>query len=140
MLREEKIIEIEGKEFIISKFPAIEGREIVAQYPLSGIPKLGDYKTNEETMLKLMKYVQVVLPSGNISLVNKEIINNQVPSWEMLVKLEWAMMEYNVSFFGNGGVSTFFDDIRQKLPVWISQMWTALSGQLSPAEKPPSMN
>lgn len=138
MLRDPKAIEVDGKEFLISKFPAVEGREIVAQYPLSGVPKLGDYKTNEETMLKLMKYVQVILPSGNITLINKEMINQQVPSWETLVKLEWAMMEYNVSFFGNGGASNFFDGIRQKLPMWISKMWTDLSAQLSPAVKPPT--
>ena len=32
-----------SKEFILHKFPAIPGREIVSQYPLSAMPKLGDY-------------------------------------------------------------------------------------------------
>lgn len=47
------------KTFILSKFPAIAGREIVTQYPTTGAPKIGDYKTNEALMLKLMAYVAV---------------------------------------------------------------------------------
>ena len=56
---EPKTVVIYGKEFILSKFPAIAGREIIAKYPLSGLPKIGDYALNEETMLKLMCYVAV---------------------------------------------------------------------------------
>ena len=49
-----KEIEVSGKIYRISKFPATVGREIVAKYPVSNMPKLGDYKVREEIMTKLM--------------------------------------------------------------------------------------
>lgn len=138
---ESKEIEIDGKAYIISKFPAVAGREILAKYPLSGIPKLGDYAVNEETMLKLMGYVAVILPDGTpLKLSNRILVDNHVQSWEILAKIEMAMLEYNCSFFQNGRISRFFDDIAQKLPSWITKMLMDLSGRLSQTGKPPSTN
>lgn len=138
---EEKNITIEGKEFIISKFPAVAGREIMAKYPLSGLPKIGDYKVNEETMLKLMSYVQIEsTPGVKQALSRRELVDNHVSSWELLAKVEMAMLEYNCTFFQNGRLSTFFDDIAQKLPQWISKILTGFSAQSSQMEKPPGTN
>lgn len=133
--------EIDGKVFVLSKFPAVAGREIVAKYPLSGMPKLGDYKVNEETMLKLMAYVAVRLDNGTtLQLSTRALVDNHVPSWETLAKVEWAMMEYNCSFFGNGRASTFFEGIAQRLPSMITSILTDLSLQLSAKSKQPSTN
>ena len=128
--------EIDGKTYILSKFPAVAGREIVCKYPLSGLPKLGDYGVNEETMFKLMKYVAVKLPDGKqLALENRALIDNHIDSWETLTKIEYAMMEYNCSFFRNGRILSFFEDFVQKLPQWISKMWTGLSEQSSEQDK-----
>lgn len=139
-----KETEIDGKIFILSKFPAIAGREIVTQYVASGIPKIGDYKRNEELMLKLMAYVGVPRAEGPpLMLATPNLVNNHVlseDSWETLGKIEIAMMEYNCSFFRSGRISTFFDGIAQKIPVWISKIWTDLSARSLPTEKPPSTN
>lgn len=134
---EPKEIEVHGKTFIISKFPAIEGREIIAVYLSSSIPKYGNYKVNEETMLKLMSYVSV--PMTNIPplpLTTRALVNNHAGNWETLGKIEVAMMEYNCSFLQNGRVSTFLNDTAQKLPMWISKTLTLLLAQLSQTEKP----
>lgn len=131
--------EIDGKTFVLSKFPAVAGREIVAKYPLSGMPKLGDYKVNEETMLKLMAFVGVQLDNGTVlQLSTRALVDNHVPGWETLAKIEWAMLEYNCSFFGNGRALTFFDGIAQKLPSMITSILTDLSQQLSAKNKPRS--
>ena len=124
--------------FLISKFPAITGREIIAKYPLSAIPKLGDYAVNEQTMLKLMSYVAVV-PEGDgvqpIRLVTEELINNHVADWETLTKLEVKMLEYNTSFFTGGFVQGFTQMLLDKLAPILSATLTnslqALSGQVS---------
>jgi hypothetical protein len=138
---EPKEIEIDGKTFIISKFPAIAGREIITQYLPSAAPKIGDYKNNEALMLKLMSYVGVTIASGNIvQLSTQALVNNHVGSWETLMKLEAAMLEYNCSFFQNGLISGFFGDIAQKLPQWISKILTDSLAQLSQKEKQPSTN
>jgi hypothetical protein len=138
---EPKEIEIETQKgekrvYIISKFPAIQGREIVAKYPLSAMPKLGDYAVNEETMLKLMCFVAVPRENGApLQLTTRALVDNHVPDWETLAKIEIAMMEYSVSFFGNGRASTFFEGIAQKAQALIFKTLTDLSGQSSPKEK-----
>lgn len=129
------------KTYIISKFPAIQGREIIAAYPLSSLPKLGDYKRNEEIMYMAMKYVAIDLPGGNQQpLITPELINNHIKSWETLARIEIALLEYNCSFFQNGRISSFFEDIAQKVPVWITEIFTQCLAQLSNTEKPLSEN
>lgn len=137
---EAKVEVIDGKEFILSKFPAVAGREIIAKYPMSAIPKLGDYEVNQETMLKLMSFVAVKINDQELRLSTQSLVDNHVPSWETLAKIEMAMMEYNCSFFQSGRISTFLTDLEQMLPVWVSKMLTALSQQLSQMEKPPLKN
>jgi hypothetical protein len=118
----------------LSKFPAIAGREIIAKYPLTAMPKLGDYAVNEETMLKLMAYVAVT-PAGSdkpLQLTTRALVDNHVPEWETLARIEVAMMEYNVSFFGNGRALGSFEGIAQKAVAWIVRTLTD-SLQQSPA-------
>jgi len=138
---EPKEIEIDGKKYIISKFPAIAGREIVAKYPMTALPKVGDYQLNEEAMLKLMSYVAIEIKDGHkINLITKALIDSHVTSWEVLAKLEIAMMQYNVSFFPQGRISTFFEDTARSVLAKTSKILTAFLEQLSPKEKPPSPN
>jgi len=128
----------ENRTYILSKFPAVQGREIIAKYPLSAMPKLGDYAVNEETMLKLMSFVGVPRETGGpLCLTTRALVDNHVPDWETLARIEVAMMEYNVSFFGDGRALTFLEAIAQKFQASISRMLTDLSAQLSPKEKRP---
>lgn len=124
------------KTFIISKFPAIQGREIICKYPLSGMPKLGDYQVNEETMLKLMSFVAVPLENGDILKLNtKALVDNHMPDWETLAKIEMKMLEYNCSFFQNGIISAFLGRITEKIPDIAQKILTLLSPVLSKQNK-----
>lgn len=125
---EAKDIVIKGPDgvdykYVISKFPAIAGREIIAGYPLTAIPKIGEYKSNEEIMLKLMCYVGVRIDgqAEPLALQTRALVDNHVKSWETLMKLEWEMINYNCSFFGNGQTSSFFGYLGQKSLQWITQ-------------------
>ena len=130
---------VTNRVFILSKFPAVAGREIVAQYPVSALPKVGDYKTNEAIMLRLMSFVAVITEAGATQrLQTRELVDNHVPDWETLAKLEVAMMEYNCSFFRDGRVSTFFDNFAQKAQALILQTLTGLLAQSSQAGRQPS--
>lgn len=131
---------IDDRIFILSKFPAVAGREIIANYPLTGLPKIGEYKANEAIMLKLMSYVAVPKGDTPLRLGTTALIDNHVGNWETLIKIEAAMMEYNCSFFQNGRVSTFLNDAAQNMPRWIIKMLTGLSEQLSQKEKQPLTN
>lgn len=124
------------KTFIISKFPAIQGREIICKYPLSGMPKLGDYQVNEETMLKLMSFVAVPLENGDILKLNtKALVDNHMPDWETLAKIEMKMLEYNCSFFQNGIISAFLGRITERIPDIAQKILTLLSPVLSKQNK-----
>lgn len=137
---EPKEVQIDGKTFILSKFPAVQGREIVAKYPLSAMPKLGDYEVNEETMLKLMAFVGVPRDGAPLMLTTRALVDNHCGSWETLAKIEIAMMEYNVSFFGNGQGLSFLESLAQKALVSISKTLTDSLAQSSAAGKRPGTN
>lgn len=138
---EPKEIQIENPDgsvstFIISKFPAIAGREIISKYPVSNIPKLGDYAVSEEVMLKLMSYVAVPRETGEpLKLTTRALVDNHAGNWETLVKLEAAMLEHNCSFFANGKGSTFFEAITLKARQFLSQTLMDLSAQSSAKAK-----
>jgi hypothetical protein len=124
------------RSYVLSKFPAIPGREIVAGYPLTGIPKFGDYKSNEGIMLKLMCYVGVTLPNGTVQpLISEALVNNHVPDYETLMRIEFEMLRYNTSFFGQGEISTFLSDTAKKVIRSISPTLIPLSAQFLEAAK-----
>lgn len=129
------------RTYLLSKFPAVAGREIVTQYPISAMPKLGDYKVNEDVMLKLMGYVGVQMDNGSVlRLSSRALIDNHIPDWETLARIEMAMMEYNVSFFGKGKSSLSLEAIIQKARPLITRILTDLSEQSSKKDEPRSTN
>jgi hypothetical protein len=129
----------EEKTYVISKFPAIQGREIVTKYPVSNVPKLGDYKQSEEVMLKLLAFTAVVTSEGaHLPLTTRALVDNHVPDWETLARLEWSQLEYNISFFGNGLNSGSFESFSQKAVQWISQTLIPSLATSLQTEKPRS--
>ncbi|URG13031.1 hypothetical protein B2_38 [Stenotrophomonas phage B2] len=129
----------ETKDFVISRMPATVCREVIAKYPTSALPKIGDYETSEKTMLLIMKYVAVVLPDGSeLRLTTKELVNNHVDDVSQLLRLEYAMLEENTGFFGKGGKSGFLDLLLNKVVQSVMPMLTPLLGQLSVPDTPPS--
>jgi hypothetical protein len=125
--------------FLISKFPAVAGREIVAKYPVANMPKLGDYGVSEETMLKALAFVAVVTPDGTpLPLSTRALVDNHAGDWETLARLEWGILEYNCSFFGKGLNSDFLENIKTKVQASISPTLTDLLGRLLQAVKQPS--
>lgn len=139
---EPKQIEIDGCAFIISKLPAVEGREVFSKYASSNVPKVGQYEASEAIMLKLMTYVQRVPADGSepIQLSTKVLVNNHVPNWEVLTKLEWQMLKYNFSFFQNGKASDFLKNVGALAKSEASKMLTDLLGKSLQAAKQHSEN
>lgn len=127
--------------YILSKFPAIAGREIVTKYPTSNIPNIGEYQQSEEVMLKLLAFVAVPQSDGQpLRLTTRALVDNHVPDWETLAKLEWKQLEYNTSFFGTGPNSDFFASIGPKAAAWISKTLIPLLQQSLQTAKPASTN
>jgi len=130
-----------SKTYIVSKFPAVAGREIVTQYPVSSMPKVGDYQVNEALMLKLMCYVAVPMPTGDpLPLNSRTLVDNHVPDFETLMKLEWAVLSYNCSFLGNGAAVGFLESLAAKAQALIVKTLTDFSQPSSAKSKRRSTN
>lgn len=103
-------------DFVISTMPAIDGRYVLSQYPLSNMPKTGDYNVSKDAMLVMMRHVGKVMPSGEtLKLTTEALINNHVPDAEALIRIEIEMLKKNTSFFQVGGASTFLDYLKEKM-------------------------
>lgn len=143
--KEVAIKDVDGieKMFVISRLPAVTGREILAKYPLSNAPKIGDYEVSKEAMLKMMAYVCVTVDGEDIPLKTSTLIDNHVPDGESLIRLELEMLKYNTSFFGNGGNSGFLPFLISKvgssLPSVIKTLMASLQSS-SVKGSPPSQN
>lgn len=104
-----KIIEIGGKTFTINKFRPTEGRRIIAGYPITAMPKFGDYDKNEEIMLRLMAHVEVHIGGNTLPLSTSALIDNHVGSWELLVELEYETLKFNCPFLEAKNMKPFTD-------------------------------
>lgn len=122
------------KEFIISRLPATVAREVMAKYPLSNIPKVGDYAVSEEVMLLMMQYVAVKVEDREIRLTTKDLVNNHVTDGIQLARLEIQMIEENTGFFGLGGSQGFLDCLIAKFSQSITPMLTRFLAQYSQAD------
>ncbi|MBE5250941.1 hypothetical protein [Mixta mediterraneensis] len=148
MLIKPKDIEIKDVDgemhtFVISRLPATLGREILAKYPLSNAPKIGDYEIGKEAMLKMMANVAVVRDGAEICLKTQTLIDNHVPDGEALIRLELEMLRYNTSFFGNAGSKGFLPyllgKISDSLPSIIKTLMDSLQSS-SQKNSPASQN
>lgn len=126
---EPKDIEIGGKTYVIGKFSAIAGRAILLQYPTSALPKIGDYATNEQLMLQIMSYVGVRIDGRDDPLVLKtrQLVDNHVPDTETLMKLEFAVLSHNFSFFRDGKMSGILELVANQAATLIQKTLTDLS-------------
>lgn len=131
--KEITISDLDGVEhtYTISRVPATVGRELIAKYPTSNMPKIGEYSVSEETMLLMMRFVEVSAGDRQIRLSTKALVDNHVPDATLLLKLEYQMLNYNTNFFTNGDRSGFLDYLISKALSSISPMLIRLSEQLS---------
>ncbi len=129
-----------GKEykFVISKIPAWDGCEIFDQIPMAALLKVGDYPLIQSLRLKMLGYVDACSGDRLIRLTNQTLIDNHVYDFEMVHKIEMAMIEKNCSFFQNGTLSAFLGDVAQKSLQKITEIFTQFSAQSSATGKPPS--
>lgn len=125
---DEKKITIDGKEFVISKLPAVVGREVLFKYAASGknILTNGDYSISEEVMKKILSYVGVNVDGRIIELKTEELINNHVQNAMTLIKLEREMISYNFDFFTQEKILAFCQKFLQLADKESMRILTAL--------------
>lgn len=106
-----KIVEINGYKFVISKMPCTVAQEVIIKLPTGLIPLLSDFSQAEDMAFKMLSYCERIYSDGrpNVGLISKEIIDNHVPDFDTLVKLETECINYNYDFFGNGKLLDFLN-------------------------------
>lgn len=104
--------EVAGKKYVATKFRPTVGRRIVAGYPITMMPKVGNYDDNEALMVLLMSHVSVVTESGLLPLTTIELINNHVPSWENLVEIEYKVLSFNCPFMSTDKLAPLTEMIK----------------------------
>ena len=130
------------KTYILHKIPYLSGaREVCTQFIPTGMPKVGDYKRNEELAQIIFSHVDVVTETGApLRLSTKDLVNNHVPDFQTGVKIEKEMLEFNFGFFDTGKIYALLKDSAMKHQAKILPILTEFLGQLSVKEKQPSKN
>ena len=101
-------------EYVIFKFPAVHGQEIIESLAPSAIanlfPKLANRANNKQIRQELISYAAVRREGVDIHLINETLVNQHVKDWEALTKLQYAIVQYNSSFLQKGQISNFYRD------------------------------
>lgn len=112
----------ESKTFIIHKFFASDGEEILSALPSAAIPKMTDLGKLKESIGVIFKYVGVMVEGRDdpLMLTTKALMDNHVEDVEQKLRILQQIIGYNFSFFQLGGGSTFFESlIKKHLPLII---------------------
>lgn len=115
-----ELVDIDNKpyHYKIHRLPAYEMKQVMALHIPSLVPKVGDYEVHEKMTDILMRYVTVKIGDREEALYNRVMVDAQVPDWEVLIKLESAVLEYNTSFFETGKGSIGFA-ISKLISTWL---------------------
>ena len=131
-------------EYVIFKFPAVHGQEIIESLAPSAIvnlfPKLANRANNRQIRQELIAYAAVRREGVDIHLINETLVNQHVKDWEALTKLQYAIIQYNSSFLQDGRILSFFKDCALIHIPKIFKTLMDLLEQSSQAEKPRSTN
>lgn len=141
-LIEPKEIEINGVKFIISKMPCTVAQEVIFNIPSGLIPIISNFSKSEEQAFTMLSYCERVYNDdrGSVPLISKEIINNHVPNFDTLIKLEYECLQYNFDFFSDGRALNFLNSSLSLAESKLSKILTDLLLQLSPQGTPHSTN
>jgi len=131
------IKDIDGKErkFIISRFPATDGMEILYKLPTAAIPKIGDFDALKEARNDIFKFVYVETDGGELALKTKALIDNHTGDAETAIKVMKEIIEYNYSFFQSGILSNFLNKLSKRIPIIAQEILTRFSQQSSKRSK-----
>jgi len=130
------------KTYVLHKIPYLAGgREVCTQFIPTGLPKVGDYKRNEELAQIIFSYVDVITEAGTpIRLTTKDLVGNHVPDFQTGVKIEKEMLEFNFGFFDTGKIYASLKSLAQQHQAKILPILMEYLEPLLVKAKPPSKN
>lgn len=135
--KEISIVDMDGVErfFIITRFPATDGMEILYKLPTAALPKIGDFEALKGARDDVFKFIAVKKDDKHIFLTTKALIDNHTGDAETAIKLMKEIIEYNYSFFQNGIISSFFKRLTERIPLVAQEILTRFSQASSKQNK-----
>lgn len=92
----------EERTYLIGKFPALPGLELVARLGSAAAAVSRDPQPAIDLMARLLAYVAVPGANGEpLELKTAALVNNHIPDWETGLRLIKEVAVYNTSFFRN---------------------------------------
>jgi len=115
--QEIKVVDMDGEEktFVITRFPATVGMEILYKLPTSGMPKIGDFEVLKGVRDDVFKYVYVKVGDTEIPLNTSALINQHLTDGETAYKVMGAMLSYNFESIKKLTSSVSLDSISEKI-------------------------
>ena len=96
-------IEIEGKKFVIGKFPAKQGLYIMARLPSSMVAVIENFPVYKEVMDEVLTFAGIRGPDGRVVRFETDaLFDNHVEDWAIATRLIEAIMEHNRAFLAHG--------------------------------------
>lgn len=135
--KEISIMDIDGDEktYIITRFPATVGMEILYKLPSSGIPKIGDFGELKEVRNEIFRYIYVKTDNGDIALSTKALIDNHITDGETAYKIMGAILSYNYQSLGKLMSGGLISSMSEKILNIARRLLTELSPQSSAKNK-----
>jgi len=100
---EPKEIELDGKRYIIHKFPAWSGVHLVGKIPLAVDFTHPDEELRQKVWADVFRYIAVPIAKGTpLFLTTEALIDNHVKGWPQMLKLMKMIAEYNDGFLDDG--------------------------------------
>lgn len=125
-------ITINECKFIISKMPCTVAQEVLINLPQGLIPLLAEFSKYEQYIFKMLSYCERVYDDKEaVPLISKTIIDNNIPDFDTLYKLEWECINYNYDFFKDGRALTFLNEGLSLVKSNLTEILTALSDKFS---------
>ena len=104
MTDEIKTINVGGKEYILHRFPAIFGYEVLNRYGIVSEMLMSDYAKAEELIMRMLAYVSVIPDNGanEIPLKTRGLIDNHISNGKHIGEIVSELMNFNFDFFPDG--------------------------------------
>ena len=138
--------DVNGKNHIyqIGKVPWMSGgREILAEYIPSGLPKVGDYQKNERlARILYANVIKIGKEGAQFPLITDSMIENHVPDVKVAMELEAAVFDKSTDFLILGKVleyrtawSQTVDSVLADLPTQLQKLLLVLASPPSPSSE-----
>lgn len=129
-----KLLELARRHYRIHRMDVFDTREVCMTYPINLVPKVGEYKANENMFRLLMKYVEVKVGDQWVRLDNDEVIRQNVPPM-VSFELEKEVVDLTTGFFSSGKLQDYTSDILAYLMQNVIATLMESLGQSLPLEK-----